>query len=448
MKIAIHGLGYVGLITGLCFAENEDNTIIGCEVDSQKVEMLKQGKPYIYEKGIQDLLNDALKRGNFIPTTDFSKTSEATIDLIAVGTPSNPDGSANLKYVEEVAINIGKNIENYKVIATKSTIPAGTHLTIERLIKKEIEKRNKNIEFDVASIPEFLKEGTAVQDFSKPDRIVIGTNSFKAKMLLEKLFKPYVLNGHPIIHMNPLESEMVKYASNGMLALKIAFTEELAQLADQLSSHLGVEVDVLNVLKGMCTDSRIGNQFFKPGPGYGGSCFPKDTQALADTAKTIGLDTQIIANINPTNENHKDFLIDKIFSHYGNITGKTFGIWGLAFKAETDDVRDSASLKLVKRLTEAGAKVQCFDPKATEEFQKHFPESESIKYFKDKYSTLKNTDALIVMTEWKTFRTPDLELLIENMDEKTIFDFRNLYAQGLDKQMKDSGFEYYGVGRK
>ncbi len=444
MKIAVHGLGYVGLVTGLSFAQNEDNTVIGYEVDPEKLRLLEQRKPYIYEKGLQDLLNEALERGNFIPTRDFSKTSEALVDLIAVGTPSNFDGSANLKYVESVAKDIGKNMQGYKVIATKSTVPAGTHLMVEDIVKKESQGKN----FDIASIPEFLKEGTAVEDFSKPDRIVIGTKSEKARNILETLFRPYVLNGHPIIHMNPLESEMVKYASNGMLALRIAYSEELSQLADRLSEHFGQEVDVLNVLKGMCADKRIGGHFFKPGPGYGGSCFPKDTQALSDTAKRIGLKTRIIENINKTNEEHKDYLIDRIFQHYDeNLEGKTFGLWGLAFKAETDDVRESASLKLVKRLSDK-ARVQCHDPKATEEFKKHFPESDSIKYFDSKYDALENADALIVMTEWQSFRTPDLELLKEKMKGKTIFDFRNLYAQGLDRLMKDSGFAYLGVGRK
>jgi len=443
-KISIHGLGYVGLVTGLCLAKGGAHKVIGYEVDKKKVDLLRNKKAYIYERGLQELLEEGIESCSFIPTSDFSETIDSELDLICVGTPSLPNGDANLRYVEEVAKNIGKHMQSYKVIATKSTVPPMTHSKVESLIKAELKNRGADIEFDIASVPEFLKEGTAVWDFEHPDRIVVGTKSDRAKSLLTNVFRRYVLNGHPIITMQPIEAEMVKYAANTFLANKIAFTEELSQMCDLAGA------DVLNVLKGMCADNRIGSSFFKPGPGYGGSCFPKDVQAFAKFAESLGLETRIISNIHQTNEMHKEYLVNKILKEYNyDVYGKVFAVWGLTFKAETDDVRESASLKLVGRLTYNGATVHCFDPKGEENFRRHFPESEKVKYFSDKYSATKNADALIIMTEWHDFREPNVDLLEQNLQGKTVFDFRNLYANSIsEEEMKSKGFRYFGVGRK
>ncbi len=453
MNLNMIGTGYVGLVTGACFAKNEDNKVICADVDAKKIEMLKKGQIPIYEDGLEQLVKEGLERGNLIFTTDIDyAVKNSLVNFICVGTPSKEDGSADLKYVEAVARSIGQSINEYKIIVDKSTVPLGTSKRVSEWIHQEILAKPAFFEYDIVSCPEFLKQGTAVDDFSKPDRVVIGVNSEKAKKIIIDLFAPFVLNGKPIITMLPQEAELVKYLANSFLASKVSFVNEAARIADKYTELTGEKIDVTKVLEGVCSDSRIGSVFMTPGPGYGGSCFPKDTREAAELATRLDLDLPVICSINKSNEIHKEYLLEKVIKSYDMLDTKTIAVWGLSFKAETDDIRESASITLINGLLEKGAKIQCNDPEAMDIAKKIF--GDKVSYFANKYDAAKDADGLIVATEWSQFRTPDLEQLNSIMREKKIFDFRNLYGskkgqsyEPLENRIKLMGFKYYGVGR-
>lgn len=438
MKITIVGTGYVGLVTGTCFAEvGIDVTCV--DIDQKKINGLKKGIMPIYEPGLEAMV----KRNYDKERLHFStKLGEAIQDseavFIAVGTPPGEDGSADLQYVIAVAKEIGQNMNNHMVVVTKSTVPVGTALKVREAIQEEISKRSSNIEFDVASNPEFLKEGAAIQDFLKPDRIVVGVESNRAKKIMEKLYKPFVLNGHPIIFMDVPSSEMTKYAANSMLATKISFMNDIANLCEIVGA------DVNMVRKGIGSDNRIGTKFIYPGVGYGGSCFPKDVKALIRTAKQHGYEMQVLNAVESVNDAQKSVLVKKVKAHFGeDLSGKIFGIWGLSFKPKTDDMREAPSIVIANELMAAGAKVQAFDPVAMEEAKRDL--GDTITYAKDEYDALVDADAMLLVTEWPEFRVPNFNVLGKLLREKVIFDGRNIYDR---QELEDAGFTYYGIGIK
>ncbi len=438
MKITIVGTGYVGLVTGTCFAEvGIDVTCV--DINQKKIDGLKEGIMPIYEPGLEAMVkrNYDKKRLHF-----STKLGEAIQDseavFIAVGTPPGEDGSADLQYVIAVAREIGQNMNNHMVVVTKSTVPVGTALKVRQAVQEELGKRNSNIEFDVASNPEFLKEGAAIQDFLKPDRIVVGVESDRAKKVMEKLYKPFVLNGHPIIFMDVPSSEMTKYAANSMLATKISFMNDIANLCEIVGA------DVNMVRKGIGSDNRIGTKFIYPGVGYGGSCFPKDVKALIRTAKQYGYDMQVLNAVESVNDAQKSVLVKKVKAHFGeDLSGRTFGIWGLSFKPKTDDMREAPSIVIANELIAAGAKVQAFDPVAMEEAKRDL--GETITYAKDEYDALVDADAMLLVTEWPEFRVPNFNVLGKLLREKVIFDGRNIYDR---QELEEAGFTYYGIGIK
>lgn len=438
MKIAIIGTGYVGLVTGTCFSE------VGIEVTCQdidvtKVKNLKNGIIPIYEPGLGEMAKRNITKNRLNFTTSLEEAMKGCeVVFIAVGTPPDEDGSADLKYVLDVAGNIGKLMDNYLLIVTKSTVPVGTSAKVKEAVKLELDKRNLAIEFDVASNPEFLKEGNAVEDFLKPDRIVVGTESEKAEEILKKLYKPFTLNGHPIIFMDVASSEMTKYAANAMLATKISFMNDLANLCEIM------EADVNMVRKGIGSDSRIGNKFIYPGIGYGGSCFPKDVKALVKTADENGYTLRILEAVESVNEDQKGVLFEKFQQFFDGITkGKTVTIWGLSFKPQTDDMREAPSLILIEKLLAAGVKVKAYDPVAMVEARRRL--GDVITYAKDQYEALINADALLLATEWKEFRIPNLNVMKKLMRRPVIFDGRNIYDA---VEMKNNGFKYFCIGIK
>ncbi len=449
MNLNMIGTGYVGLVTGACFSENEDNHVICSDIDERKIETLKNGKIPIYEHGLEALVQKGIKRGNLEFTTDIGyAVDKSLVNFICVGTPSNEDGSADLKYVESAARKIGQSMVNYKVVVDKSTVPLGTSRNVRKWIEEEQAKRGLYAPFDVVSCPEFLKEGTAVDDFSKPDRVVIGADSEKAEKIMLELFAPFSMNGKQIV-MKLQEAEMVKYGANSFLANKVAFVQELSRIAEVYSDKSGDRIDILKVLAGICSDSRIGHVFMKPGPGYGGSCFPKDTKESADLVERLGLDAPLLSNINRSNSMHKKFLLQKVLDHYqSRLEGKTIGIWGLAFKAKTDDVRESAALTFIDGLLENKASVRCYDPEAMQQAKAII--GDRVTYTTDKYDATKGANGLIIVTEWNDFRTPNWDKIHSEMAEPVIFDFRNIYSQQsleLEKRIRLMGFTYYGVGR-
>jgi len=436
MKIAVVGTGYVGLVTGTCFAE------VGIEVtcidiDIKKIENLKKGILPIYEPGLEELVSRNVEAGRLHFSTSLAESIiGCDVAFVAVGTPPGEDGSADLKYVLGVATSIGENISDYIVIVTKSTVPVGTAVKVNEAVKVALEKRNSTIEFDVASNPEFLKEGAAVDDFLKPDRIVVGIASKKAEDIMRKLYKPFLLNGHPIIFMDIPSAEMTKYAANAMLATKISFMNDIANLCEIIGA------DVNLVRKGIGSDPRIGNKFIYPGIGYGGSCFPKDVKALIRTAQENGHNMRILQAVEDVNEDQKMVLYNKVIKHFdGNLRGKTFALWGLSFKPKTDDMREAPSLVIIENLLKAGANVKAFDPVAMHEAKKII--GENITYCKDQYDTLIDADALLIATEWPEFRSPNFNVISKLMKNKVIFDGRNIYE--LD-EMKELGFTYYCIG--
>ncbi len=438
MNIAVVGTGYVGLVTGTCFAETGVN-VVCVDIDKKKVEMLRNGEVPIYEPGLDTLLERNLDKGRISFTTSLEKgIKDADAVFIAVGTPPDEDGSADLKYVLGVAREIGQHMENYKVIVTKSTVPVGTSFKVKAAIEEELVKRGVRIPFDVASNPEFLKEGSAVDDFLKPDRIVVGIESKRAEKVMKRLYKPYLMNGHPLLFMDIFSSEMTKYAANSMLATKISFMNDIANLCELV----GANVDL--VRKGIGSDSRIGNKFIYPGTGYGGSCFPKDVQALVRTADEYGHSLEVLKAVEAVNYRQKTTLVEKIKKHFGdNLKGKQFGLWGLAFKPKTDDMREAPSLVIIEQLLALGASIRAYDPVAMHEAERIL--GDKIAYAKDEYDVCIDADALILVTEWSEFRMPNFRILEKLMNEKTIFDGRNVYDP---EEMAEHDFNYYSIGRE
>lgn len=435
MNIAVVGTGYVGLVTGTCFAETGNN-VICVDVDKDKVESMRGGKVPIYEPGLEELFHRNIQKSRLTFTTDLAEAVD-TVDIIflALPTPPNEDGSADLSYIVGVAKNLGPLLKKYTVIINKSTVPVGT----AEIVRKEIDKTTKT-KFDVVSNPEFLREGFAVEDFMKPDRVVIGTKSAKAEKILRKLYAPFVRQGNPIFFMDERSSEMTKYAANSFLATKISFMNEVANLC-QLT---GANVD--NVRLGMGADGRIGKRFLFAGIGYGGSCFPKDVQALQKTAKDYGYDFTILDSVTNVNERQKHILFERIKTYYkGDLKGKKFALWGLAFKPDTDDIREAAALYLIDDLLKEGATVKAYDPEAGENVAKQYADSTGLEVVESEFAALDDADALLIATEWPAFRTPDFTKVREALKSPVIFDGRNLFELN---EMGDLGFYYESIGRE
>lgn len=424
----------MGLVTGTCFAET-GNHVVCVDINAEKVALLKAGQVPIYEPHLDVLFERNIRQGRLHFTTDLKEAvAQAQVIFLALPTPPGEDGSADLKYVLGVADDLGRIITDYKVIVDKSTVPVGTaekvHAALARHAKPEL--------FDVVSNPEFLREGFAVDDFLKPDRVVVGTSSDRARKVMEELYKPFVRQGNPIIFMDERSAELTKYAANAFLATKITFMNEIANFCERV----GADVDKVRI--GIGTDGRIGKRFLFPGIGYGGSCFPKDVQALAKSGEDAGYRFQIIDSVMKVNERQKTTLVDKVKAHYGNdLRGRHFALWGLAFKPDTDDIREAPALYMIDALVSAGATITAFDPEAMDNVRKTI--GDKISYAKDEYEALKGADALLVATEWQLFRNPELKRVEELLKEKTIFDGRNLYD--LD-EMRDMGFHYVSIGRQ
>lgn len=436
MKIAVIGTGYVGLVTGTCFAEvGIDVTCV--DIDVNKIENLKKGILPIFEPGLEEMVVRNHKEGRLNFSSDLAESiKDCDVAFIAVGTPPGEDGSADLKYVLAVAAGIGQHMNDYGVVVTKSTVPVGTAKKVKLAVRQELDKRGLDIEFDVASNPEFLKEGAAIEDFLKPDRIVVGVESDRAEEIMKRLYKPFLLNGHPIIFMDIPSAEMTKYAANAMLATKISFMNDIANLCEIMGA------DVNHVRKGIGSDPRIGNKFIYPGIGYGGSCFPKDVKALAKTAHEHGYKMQILEAVESVNDFQKSVLFTKIKKHFGSLNGKHFAMWGLAFKPKTDDMREAPSLVIIDKLLAEGATVTAYDPVAMHEAKKTL--GNSIMYATSQYEALNDADALLIVTEWPEFRSPKFEEMGSRLKHKVIFDGRNIYEP---EEMAEYGFSYECIGR-
>jgi UDPglucose 6-dehydrogenase len=431
MKIAVVGTGYVGLVTGTCLAET-GNHVCCVDIDERKVNKLNNGQITIYEPGLEKLFERNLKEERLTFTTNLKKgIEEAEIIFLALPTPPGEDGSADLKYILGVAEHIGKIITDYKIIIDKSTVPVGTAEKVAAAIS-----RNYNSEFDVVSNPEFLREGVAVEDFMKPDRIVIGTTSERAKKVLNELYAPYVRQGNPIVFMDERSAELTKYAANAFLATKISFMNEIAQLCERL----GADVDM--VRKGIGSDDRIGKRFLFPGIGYGGSCFPKDVKALIHSAKEADYTFKILDAVTDVNEFQKSHLVTKIKRYFNDLKGKHFAIWGLAFKPNTDDIREAPALEIINALLEEEATISVFDPEAMNNVRNIV--GNKISYGETQYDCLENADALIIATEWNEFRTPDFDKIMSLLKDPAIFDGRNVYDV---QTMQEKGFHYESIGR-
>jgi UDPglucose 6-dehydrogenase len=438
MKISVVGTGYVGLVTGTCFAET--GVIVTCvDIDSNKINNLKKGIIPIFEPGLETMVRKNVEKERLFFTTSLKDSLDgAETVFIAVGTPPDEDGSADLKHVISVAREIGQHMTQYLVVTTKSTVPIGTAKKVKAAVQEELDKRGVKIPFDVASNPEFLKEGAAIDDFLKPDRIVIGTESVEAEKLMKKLYKPFLLNGHPIIFMDIPSAELTKYTANAMLATRISFMNDIANLCEIVGA------DVNMVRKGIGSDTRIGNKFIYPGAGYGGSCFPKDVKALIKTADEYKYSLKVLKAVESVNDRQKEIIFDKINSHFkGQLKGKRIAIWGLSFKPNTDDMREAPSLVVISKLLEAGATVKAYDPVAMEETKHKI--GNSIIYAIDPYDTALDADALVLMTEWQEFRTLDYDILSKTLKSKVIFDGRNIYEPN---ELQEEGFIYYSIGRK
>lgn len=438
MKITVIGTGYVGLVTGTCFAETGVN-VVCVDNDLKKIQLLKNGKVPIFEPGLEPMLINNIEKGRLLFTNDIQEAIKgAEVIFIAVGTPPGEDGSADLKHVLAVASEIGKYLTHYVVVATKSTVPVGTAEKVRNMIKGELEIRQSDISFDVASNPEFLKEGSAVEDFLKPQRIIVGVDKEKAGEIMKRLYMPFLLNNRPVIFMDIPSAELTKYAANAMLATRISFINEIANLCELLGA------DINSVRKGIGSDSRIGNRFIYPGAGYGGSCFPKDVKAILKTSSDLGYDLKVISAVEMANEYQKSVVFKKIdifFNH--DLSGKVVAVWGLSFKPKTDDIRESSAVFLVKKLLEAGVNVRVYDPAAMEETKKEI--DKSMYYANDPYDALKGADAMVLMTEWPEFHLPDFEKMSELMNGRVIFDGRNIYDP---QEIREKGFVYFGIGRK
>lgn len=442
MNIAIVGTGYVGLVTGTCFAES-GNYVKCVDIDEKKISKLRAGKITIYEPGLEKLFERNLKEGRLSFTTSLEEgIRDAKIIFLALPTPPSEDGSADLKYVLGVAKELGQLLQgdDYKIVVDKSTVPVGTAEKVWKALSDELIKRKiKNPEalFDVVSNPEFLREGVAVDDFMKPNRVVLGTQSEKAKKIMHQLYAPFVRQGNPVIYMDERSAEMTKYAANSLLATKISFMNEVSQLCERL----GANVDL--VRKGIGSDERIGKRFLFPGIGYGGSCFPKDVQALVKSASEVHYDFKILNAVMQVNENQKSHLVPKILSYFNNdLRGKNIALWGLAFKPNTDDIREAPSLIIIEHLLKHGATIQVYDPEAMENVRNHI--GDVVRYCENQYEALKGADALIIATEWNEFRTPDFNFIKKIMKAPVIFDGRNLFDLW---QMEDGNFHYESIGR-
>jgi UDPglucose 6-dehydrogenase len=439
MHISVVGVGYVGLVTGACFAET-GNDVVCMDIDSKKIEKLEQGIIPIYEPHLEEIVKNNIKEGRLSFTTDIKKTIEhGLITFICVNTPQDEDGSADLKYVMDVAASIGKTIEKYRIIVVKSTVPVGTCEKVKNGITEELRQRGIDVPFDIASNPEFLKEGVAVDDCMKPERVVVGVEHGRVEEILRELYAPFTRTGAPFLVMDVKSSEMTKYAANSMLATRISFMNQIAGICDKLGA------DVMMVMRGMGSDSRIGPKFLFPGVGFGGSCFPKDVRALIKTSLDYGYNPSILKEVMDINDLQRISFTDRILSYYDNdIKGKKFAIWGLAFKPNTDDMREAPSIHIVNTFTKQGAHCKLFDPKAMEAASIIFGGNQNISFVKNQYDALIDVDALVLVTEWLSFREPDFEKMKSLMKAPVIFDGRNQYNP---KTMAKLGFNYICIGR-
>ena len=436
MKIAVVGTGYVGLVTGTCFAETGKD-IVCVDTNKEKIEALKKGIIPIYEPGLEDMVHRNMKSGRLSFTTSLeSCLDEVEAVFCAVGTPPDEDGSADLRYMLEVARTIGRNLNKYVLVVIKSTVPVGTSEKVRKAIQEELDKRGVDIAFDIASNPEFLKEGNAINDFMNPDRVVVGVDSERAQTIMTKLYKPFMLNNFRVIFMDIPSSEMTKYAANSMLATRISFMNEIANLCERVGA------DINMVRSGIGSDTRIGRKFLYAGIGYGGSCFPKDVKALIKTGEQNGYQMQVLEAVENVNEKQKGLLFDKLSSIFdGHLEGKTIAIWGLSFKPETDDMREAPALVLIDKLLDAGCNVRVYDPIAMEECERKI--GDSVYYASDLYDAADGANALMLLTEWKEFRSPVWNKVADKMKQKVILDGRNIYDR---KEMEESGFIYRCIG--
>jgi len=439
MKITVFGTGYVGLVTGACLAD-VGHSVVCVDIDQAKIDKLKQGLIPIYEPGIDDVVKRCVAEGTLNFTTSAAEgVAHGTVQFIAVGTPPDEDGAADLQYVVAVAKTIGEHMSDYKVIVDKSTVPVGTAEKVQAAVNEQLLSRGESIEFDVCSNPEFLKEGSALEDFTKGARIIVGTDSDKVREAMQELYAPYMRNHNKLMFMDIRAAEFTKYAANAMLATKISFMNELSQMAERLG------VDIEHVREGIGSDPRIGYHFIYPGCGYGGSCFPKDVKALARTAKDIGYDPELLLAVENVNERQKSVLFDKVQRAFdGDLKGKTIAVWGLSFKPNTDDMREAPSRNLMESLWAAGAKVKAFDPEAMEECQRIYGNKTDLTFCEHRNEAVAGADALVICTEWKAFRTVDFQWLKSQLKFSVIVDGRNLYNP---EEAKAAGFLYYAVGR-
>lgn len=438
MKIAVVGTGYVGLVTGTCFAES-GVTVTCIDNDRKKIKQLNDGSVPIYEPGLESMIRRNVEKRRLFFTSGLKEgIKDAEVIFIAVGTPPGEDGNADLKHVREVASEIGAAMTGHIVVVTKSTVPVGTSEKIRKAIQNQLDKRKSKISFDMASNPEFLKEGAAVEDFLKPERIVIGIDNEDTAAIMKRLYMPFVLNNHPIFFMDIASAEITKYAANAMLATRISFINEIANLCDILGA------DINHVRKGIGSDSRIGSKFMYPGTGYGGSCFPKDVKAIIKTARDHGYELNVVNAVEKANEYQKNIIFNKMAKLFNNkFSNKTIGIWGLSFKPKTDDIRESSSIYLINKLLKEGASVKVYDPAAMDETKKQL--GDSIEYAGDPYDALMGADAMVLMTEWSEFHLPDFAQMAAIMKGKVIFDGRNIYDPA---EIKKLGFRYFGIGRR
>ena len=437
MKIAIVGTGYVGLVSGTCFAEIGVN-VTCVDTNKEKIESLQKGNIPIYENGLEEMVLRNMKAKRLKFTTSLeSCLDDVEVIFSAVGTPPDEDGSADLKYVLEVARTIGRNMKQYKLVVTKSTVPVGTASKVRAVIQEELDKRGVKIDFDVASNPEFLKEGNAISDFMSPDRVVVGVESARAEKLMSKLYKPFLLNNFRVIFMDIPSAEMTKYAANSMLATRISFMNDIANLCEIVGA------DVNMVRSGMGSDTRIGRKFLYPGIGYGGSCFPKDVKALIKTAEQNGYNMRVLSAVEEVNEQQKSVLFEKLKKQFnGDLQGKTVALWGLAFKPETDDMREAPALVLIDKLLKAGCQVRAYDPVAVQECKRRI--GETIYYACDMYDAVLDADVLMLVTEWKEFRLPSWAVIKKTMSRQIVLDGRNIYDK---KEMEELGFVYHCIGK-
>ncbi len=440
MKVTVHGTGYVGLVSGACLAET-GNHVVCVDVDAAKVEKLKGGEIPIFEPGLSDIVKRNFAKGRLQFTTDLEEgVAHGDIQFIAVGTPPDEDGSADMQYVLAVAETIATHMNSYKVVVNKSTVPVGTASRVRNVIDDVLAKRNAAVEFDVVSNPEFLKEGAAVSDFMKPDRIIIGTDSERARNLLVRLYEPFNRNHIRMIVMDERSAELTKYAANAMLATKISFMNEMSNLAERL----GADIEAVRI--GIGSDPRIGYEFIYPGAGYGGSCFPKDVRALESIADTVGYDAELIRAVEGVNNRQKQVLAQKVSEYFdGSLEGKTIALWGLSFKPNTDDMREAPSRVFIQACLDAGGEVRAYDPEARDETRRIFGDAEGLKVCGTAEGALDGADVLVIMTEWREFRSPDFDLIKERLRHPVIFDGRNLYDP---MAVKAEGIQYFAIGRQ